>query len=97
MVKKQPPQAEPPLPESYEDAVAELEALVQRMEAGSLSLEQSLAAYKRGVALSSHCRTLLADVQQQVRILEGELLEPFDLQTTDASAPAAAGGAGSGA
>jgi exodeoxyribonuclease VII small subunit len=63
---------------SYEDAVVELEALVQRMEGGSLSLEDSLAAYRRGAELVAHCRKALADVQQQVKVLEGNLLKPFE-------------------
>ena len=88
MVKKTPAAAESALPASFEDAVAELENLVQRMEGGSLSLEDSLAAYKRGVALSGHCRALLADVQRQVRILEGELLKPFDLPNDTGAAGA---------
>ncbi len=66
------------LPDTYEAAVAELEAIVQSMEAGSLPLEQSLAAYRRGAVLSAHCRRLLAEVQQQVRILEAEVLKPFE-------------------
>ena len=40
-------------PESFEVAMGELEQLVQRMEGGALSLEQSLAAYRRGAALSA--------------------------------------------
>lgn len=63
---------------SYEQAVEELEALVEKMESGALSLEDSLAAYKRGAELVAHCRKVLADVQQQVSVLEGELLKPFD-------------------
>ena len=39
-----------PLPENYEAAQAELEELVARMEGGSLSLEESLAAYRRGAS-----------------------------------------------
>jgi len=66
------------LPARFEDAVAELESLVQSMESGSLALEQSLAAYRRGALLAAHCRRLLADVQQQVRVLEADLLKPFD-------------------
>ncbi len=65
-------------PASFEAALAELEDLVQQMESGSLTLEQSMAAYRRGADLVRHCRTALADVQQQVRILEGDLLKPFD-------------------
>lgn len=63
---------------SFEAALGELETLVQRMESGALSLEESLAAYRRGTELVTHCRGALASVQQQVRVLEGELLRPFD-------------------
>jgi exodeoxyribonuclease VII small subunit len=48
------------------------------MEGGELTLEASLAAYRRGAALVSFCRQSLADVQQQVKILEGGLLRPFE-------------------
>jgi exodeoxyribonuclease VII small subunit len=65
---------------SFEAALAELEALVQKMEAGALSLEDSLQAYRRGAELVSYCRDTLARVQQQVRILEGDLLKPFDAE-----------------
>lgn len=67
-----------PAPESFEVALGELEQLVQRMEGGALSLEQSLAAYRRGAALIGWCRKSLVDVQQQVRILEADLLRPFE-------------------
>lgn len=73
-----PGRAEADLPETFEQAVAELESLVQAMESGSLALEQSLAAYRRGALLAAHCRSLLADVQQQVKVLEADLLKPFD-------------------
>ena len=66
------------LPASFEKAVAELEAIVQSMESGSLALEQSLAAYRRGAALAAHCRRLIAEVQQQVKVLEADLLKPFE-------------------
>lgn len=71
-------ETQPPLPSSFEEAIGELETLVQRMESGSLSLEDSLAAYRRGAALAAFCRTSLATVEQQVRLLEGELLRPFE-------------------
>ncbi len=74
-----------PLPASFEAALAELEMLVQRMEGGELSLEESLGAYRRGAQLVSFCRQSLADVQQQVRILEADLLKPFDEGDEDAS------------
>ncbi len=74
-----------PMPESFESALAELERIVQRMESGSLSLEDSLAAYRRGASLVGYCRESLADVQQQVRILEADLLRPFDLDVRGGS------------
>jgi exodeoxyribonuclease VII small subunit len=67
-----------PTPDSFESALTELEELVRRMEEGELSLEGSLAAYRRGAGLVTFCRKSLADVQQQVRILEGDLLRPFE-------------------
>lgn len=53
----------------FETAIAELETIVAQMEAGSLPLEQSLEAYKRGAALLQTCQQSLANVEQQVRIL----------------------------
>ncbi|HEY5633486.1 MAG TPA: exodeoxyribonuclease VII small subunit [Burkholderiaceae bacterium] len=73
---------------SYEQAVEELEKLVEKMESGALSLEDSLAAYKRGAELVAHCRKVLSDVQQQVSVLEGELLKPFDARTARNGDPA---------
>lgn len=84
-----PSSASPSTPESFERAVAELEQIVQRMESGTLSLEESLDVYRRGAALVTWCRRSLADVQQQVRILEAGLLEPFEPE----DGPAASGGA----
>ncbi|ACT49846.1 MULTISPECIES: exodeoxyribonuclease VII small subunit [Methylovorus] len=56
-------------PLTYESAVSELEALVQQMETNQLPLELSLAAYKRGAELLKFCQQTLADVDQQVQIL----------------------------
>ncbi len=62
---------------SFEAAMAELEQLVAAMEGGKLSLEDSLAAYKRGAELLSFCRGKLDDAQQQVRVLEDGVLKDF--------------------
>jgi exodeoxyribonuclease VII small subunit len=65
-------------PASFEQALAELETLVSQMESGQLPLEQSLAAYKRGAELLQYCQKSLADVEQQVRILnETSSLQPY--------------------
>jgi exodeoxyribonuclease VII small subunit len=72
--------AEPP-PATFEAAMAELEDLVQKMESGSLTLEQSVAAYRRGTELVVFCRDSLARIQQQVSVLEGDLLKPFEAES----------------
>ena len=64
-------------PPSFEKALAELEKIVAQMEDGGLSLEQSLAAHKRGLELAKLCRDRLDAAQQQVRVLEGDLLKPL--------------------
>jgi exodeoxyribonuclease VII small subunit len=69
------------LPESYEAALAELEELVGRMEGGSLNLEASLAAYRRGAVLVAFCQQQLEKVEQQVRVLDGETLKPLPVNT----------------
>jgi len=54
----------------YEAALKELESLVMAMESGKLSLEETLAAYQRGAALLKHCQAVLAQVEQQVKVIE---------------------------
>jgi exodeoxyribonuclease VII small subunit len=62
---------------SFELAMSELEQIIADMEAGKLSLENSLAAYKRGAELLTQCRTQLEDAQQQVRVLDEGVLKNF--------------------
>jgi exodeoxyribonuclease VII small subunit len=64
-------------PGSFEGALAELEKIVASMESGKLSLEQSLAAHKRGLELAQYCQNLLAQAQQQVKVLEENALKNF--------------------
>ena len=66
-------------PKDFESALTELEGLVERMESGQLPLEESLAAYKRGVELTAFCQQKLSAAEQQVKVLEGGKLK--DLQT----------------
>lgn len=70
---------QPDLPESFEAAAAELENIVTAMEAGQMSLEASLTAYKRGVQLLQYCQQQLQEAQQQVRILEADMLKNYTL------------------
>jgi exodeoxyribonuclease VII small subunit len=55
--------------QAFEDALAELEALVRRLEQGELPLEESLAAFERGMALVRQLGTRLDDVSQRVEVL----------------------------
>lgn len=62
---------------SYEDALAELERLVQRMEDGQMPLDQMLSSYQRGAELLNLCRSRLAAVEEQVKVLEDGQLKPW--------------------
>ena len=65
---------------TFENALKELESIVSQMESGQLPLEQSLTAYKRGTELLQFCQKSLADVEQQVRILNSaSQLQAFDV------------------
>lgn len=64
--------ASPKPPASFEAALQELERLVQTLESGGTSLEDSLKAYERGTALLRHCQEMLAQAEQKIRILDGD-------------------------
>jgi exodeoxyribonuclease VII small subunit len=68
----------------FETALAELERLVAAMEDGKLELEASIAAYRRGTELMKHCQGLLADAEQQIRILENGELKAVDRDRLEA-------------
>ncbi|HUT41701.1 MAG TPA: exodeoxyribonuclease VII small subunit [Gammaproteobacteria bacterium] len=53
----------------FEKALQELEALVEKMEHGELSLEDSLQHFEKGVQLSRTCQQALRDAEQKVEIL----------------------------
>ncbi len=53
----------------FEHSLDELEQLVEKMETGDLSLEESLAAYERGVGLYRKCQTALEQAELRVRLL----------------------------
>lgn len=71
----------------FETALAELEALVEQMESGELSLEASLAAFERGVKLTRHCQAALTEAELKVKVLtEENTLEDLDVATLDEDA-----------
>lgn len=65
----------------FEQAVLELEAIVQQMELGNLALDESFNAYKRGAELLKLCQISLSNVEQQVRILtDANKLAAFNVE-----------------
>jgi exodeoxyribonuclease VII small subunit len=77
-----PPDTQPSAVADFERSLDELEQLVQRMEKGDLSLDDSLQAYERGVALYRNCQGALEQAELRVRLLsdplEPDASEPFD-------------------
>lgn len=54
----------------YEEAIAQLEQLIARMESGQLSLEDTLKAYQEGAALLKQCQAVLQKVEHQVKVFQ---------------------------
>lgn len=83
MARKTTPQAD--LPASpvadFETSLDALEALVEKMEHGEMSLEESLAAYERGVGLYRRCQQALEQAELRVKLLsdpdQPATAEPF--------------------
>jgi len=67
---------------SFEQSLTDLETLVNKMETGDLSLDESLGAFEEGVKLTRECQKMLDEAEQKVQILtekNGELNSlPFD-------------------
>lgn len=71
-MSKSPAVAEPSPVADFERSLGELESLVQRMEQGELSLDDSLSAFERGIALYRQCQQTLDQAELKVR----QLLDP---------------------
>ncbi len=71
----------------FEKTLEELEDIVQSLETGELSLEDSLTTFERGIKLTRQCQTALQEAEQRVTILlekNGETVEEaFDNDNTD--------------
>jgi len=68
---------------SFEEALQELEGIVEKLEHGEAQLEESIAIYQRGAKLKAHCEGKLKDAQMKVEkiVLDGQgkaSTEPFD-------------------
>ncbi len=82
----------PPEPPSFDDGLDRLEALVQQLESGSLSLEEALGRFEEGVQLSQTLQKQLAEAQRRVEVLKAGLGGEYRAEPLDESrAPAAPG------
>ena len=72
-------QQKPPV---FEDALEELEAIVEKMEDGEPSLEESLKLFERGMDLTRRCQAALDDAEQRIRTLADTDSPPIE---TDAA------------
>ena len=74
--------AETPSVADFEHSLDELEQLVERMEGGELSLDESLASFERGIGLYRHCQQALEQAELRVRLLldpeAPDSAEPFE-------------------
>ena len=69
--------ATPAAPARFEDALSELERLVQAMEGGAMPLDDLLGSYRRGAELLAFCRDRLQAVEGQVKVLEDGQLKDW--------------------
>ena len=65
------------LPGTFEEAMAELEQMVARLESGDLPLDQLLTHYQHGAALLQQCREKLQAVEDQIKVLDDGVLKPW--------------------
>ena len=56
-------------PGSFEEQLAELERLVDQLERGDLTLEQSVSLFERGMHLSNHCKAQLSSAESRIQVL----------------------------
>ena len=83
--------ARAPKEPDFEQALAELERLVERLERGDLPLDEALQTFERGIELTRHCQAALKAAQQKVEILlerGGEVgIEPFSTSEHEPTPP----------
>lgn len=78
----------PAQPARFDETLQELETLVESLEQGDLSLDESLAGFERGVRLARECRDALVSAEQRVQVLlenedGSETLAPFAAESED--------------
>lgn len=67
----------------FEIALAELEEVVEQLETGELALEESLAAFEKGVGLVKYCNQKLTEVEKKVELLVKDKEGKFEFKALD--------------
>ena len=68
---------------SFENALEELESIVERMEDGELSLEESLTLFERGMDLTRRCQKALDDAEQRIQTLADSESPPVEADAAE--------------
>lgn len=69
--------------ESFETALKKLEGVVDSLEKGDLSLEESIKAFEKGTKLSKACEDQLGEARKKIEVLMGDKVEAFPWDVTD--------------
>jgi len=75
-----------PQDKAFDAALEELEGVVEQLESGDLSLEDSLAAFEKGVGLVKYCNEKLSEVERKVEVLVKDKEGKLQLKLLDAMA-----------
>jgi exodeoxyribonuclease VII small subunit len=75
-----------PSEKKFERALEELEGVVEQLESGDLSLEDSLAAFEKGVGLVKYCNQKLTDVEKKIELLVRDKEGKLQLKALDSIA-----------
>ncbi len=65
---------------SFEEALAELESIIHKMEAGDIKLSDSVSFYERGIKLKNHCEEILKSAQLKIEKIQLKPLENGDVE-----------------
>lgn len=63
---------------NFEKAMAELESSVKRLEEGDVTLEESIAEYKKGMDLAAYCMEVLKKAEQEIYVYEASHYKKFE-------------------
>jgi exodeoxyribonuclease VII small subunit len=72
---------------TFEQAIAELKAIVEKIEAGQISLQDSILQYEKGMALIKHCRTILQQAEKRIEKISLEQEQAAAGQDGEAEEP----------